>query len=135
MVCCVPHWGQRWRKKTFNRLFFSTFWKKRESFFVFLYFLRYIEDIKLSNHNLDVFFSWCQIVLVPNCPVPNCPFFNSWCQIVRCQIVRVPNCLLFISWCQIVRCQIVWVPNCPVPNSPVLNWPTTICLNWQLQHI
>ena len=103
MVCCVPHWGQRWRKKTFNRLFFSTFWKKRESFFVFLYFLRYIEDIKLSNHNLDVFFSWCQIVLVPNCPVSNCPFFNSWCQIVPCQIVRVPNCP---------------VPNCPVPNCP-----------------
>ena len=38
------------------------------------------------------FFSWCQIVLVQNCLVPNCPFSLCWCQIVRCQIVLVPNC-------------------------------------------
>ena len=45
----------------------------------------------------------CQIVLVPNCPVPNCPGAKlSWCQ-----IVRVPNSPFFNSWCQIVRCQIV----------------------------
>ena len=51
--------------------------------------------------------SWCQIVLVPNCPgaklstfiilVPNCPLLLSWCQIVWCQILQCQ-----ILWCQIV---------------------------------
>ena len=82
---------------------------------------------------------WCQIVRVPNCPVPNCPGAKlSWCQIVRCQIVLVPNCPgaklstfiilvpncpLLLSWCQIVPF-IILVPNCPVPNCPVPNCPT-----------
>ena len=49
--------------------------------------------------NLIISNVWCQIVLVPNCPVPNCPGAKlSWCQ-----IVLVPNCPLLLSWCQIVR--------------------------------
>ena len=46
---------------------------------------------------LSVLLCWCQIVLVPNCPVPNCPFLLYWCQFVR-------------------------VPNCPVPNCPTTNF-------------
>merc|ERR1711873_290103 len=71
---------------------------KKRHFFHF-----FCPGAKLSGAKL----SWCQIVLVPNCPgaklstfiilVPNCLLLLSWCQIVRCQIVR----------CQIVRCQIV----------------------------
>ena len=54
------------------------------------------------------FFSWCQIVLVPNCPgaklsgaklsvfimlVPNCPGTKlSGAKLSWCQIVRLPNC-------------------------------------------
>ena len=83
--------------------------------------------------NLIISNVWCQIVLVPNCPVPNCPGAKlSWCQ-----IVRVPNCPLLLSWCQISPfllswCQIVrfiiLVSNCPVPNCPVLNCPTIVTL-------
>ena len=51
-----------------------------------------------KNFNFNISNVWCQIVLVPNCPVPNCPGAKlSWCQ-----IVLVPNCPLLISWCQIV---------------------------------
>ena len=73
---------------------------------------------------------WCQIVLVPYCPVPNCPgailsgcqivrFYYlgaklsdllSWCQIVRCQIVR----------CQIVRCEIVLQSNLVLFGQKIL---------------
>merc|ERR1711954_479282 len=48
---------------------------------------------------------WCQIVLVQNCPVPNCPGAKlSWCQIVHFYylgaklsafIILVPNCPLY----------------------------------------
>ena len=58
------------------------------------------------------FFSWCQIVcfimLVPNCPLQNCPLLLCWCQIVLLPNCLVPNCPgAKLSWCQIVRCQIV----------------------------
>merc|ERR1712018_1002408 len=60
-----------------------------------------------------IFFTF--FVLVPNCPVPNCPGAKlSWCQ-----IVLVPNCPLLLSWCQIVPF-IILVPNCPVPNCPTI---------------
>merc|ERR1711963_877161 len=104
---------------------------------------------KLSGAKL----SWCQIVLVPNCPL-----LLSWCQIFRfyylgaklsgaklsgaklsgaklswCQIVLVPNCLGAK-----LSTFIILVPNCPVllswcqivrfyilvPNCPVPNCPT-----------
>merc|ERR1711989_261533 len=52
--------------------------------------------------NLIISNVWCQIVLVPNCPVPNCPGAKlSWCQIVHFYylgaklsafIILVPNC-------------------------------------------
>ena len=76
--------------------------------FLLFYF---IEEIIWLNYNLDVIFSWCQIVhfimLVKNCPVPNYPFLLCWCEIVQCQIVLVPNCpgaklSVFNSYCQIV---------------------------------
>ena len=57
---------------------------------------------------LSVLLDWCQIVLVPNCPVPNCLFLLCWCQIVRVPNCPVPNCPgAKLSWCQIVQCQIV----------------------------
>ena len=52
---------------------------------------------KLSGAKL----SWCQIVLVPNCPL-----LLSWCQIVRFYYLGAKLSAL-LSWCQIVRCQIV----------------------------
>ena len=52
---------------------------------------------KLSDAKL----SWCQIVLVPNCPL-----LLSWCQIVRFYYLGAKLSPL-LSWCQIVRCQIV----------------------------
>ena len=71
---------------------------------------------------MSVLLCWCQIVLVPNCPVPNCPFLLCWCQIVLVPNCPVPNCPgAKLSWCQIVL-----VPNCPVPNCPVPNCPTTL---------
>merc|ERR1712107_589842 len=45
--------------------------------------------------------SWCQIVLVPNCPL-----LLSWCQIV-CFYYLGAKLSPLLSWCQIVRCQIV----------------------------
>ena len=51
----------------------------------------------------------CQIVLVSNCPVSNCPR----CQIVRCQIVLVSNCPPTWAVSNCPRCQIVLVSNCP----------------------
>ena len=55
--------------------------------------------------NLIISNVWCQIVLVPNCPVPNCPGAKlSWCQIVHFYylgaklsvfIILVPNCPLY----------------------------------------
>ena len=69
--------------------------------------------------NLIISNVWCQIVLVPNCPVPNCP----GAKLSRCHIVRVPNCPFLLSWCQIVRFYylgaklsvfIILVPNCPL---------------------
>ena len=90
--------------------FFSQYFEEKKIIVFWFDLLRKIEEIILSNDNLKVFFlsaklsvllCWCQIVLVPNCLVPNCPFLLCWCQIVR-------------------------VPNCPVPNCPVPNCPTTI---------
>merc|ERR1711973_1011532 len=52
---------------------------------------------KLSGAKL----SWCQIVLVPNCPL-----LLSWCQIVHFYYLGAKLSPL-LSWCQIVRCQIV----------------------------
>ena len=52
---------------------------------------------KLSGAKL----SWCQIVLVPNCPL-----LLSWCQIVRFYYLGAKLSAL-LSWCQIFRCQIV----------------------------
>ena len=55
--------------------------------------------------NFNISNVWCQIVLVPNCPVPNCPGAKlSWCQIVHFYylgaklsafIILVPNCPLY----------------------------------------
>merc|ERR1711963_22217 len=76
---------------------------------------------------------WCQIVLVPNFPVPNCPGAKlSWCQIVHFYylsaklsafIILVPNCPLYylgakLSGAKLSWCQIVLVPNCPL----LLSW-------------
>ena len=83
--------------------------------------------------NLIISNVWCQIVLVPNCPVPNClgAKLSGW-QIVHFYysgaklsvfIILVPNCLFLLSWCQVVRF-IILVPNCPVPICPVPNCPT-----------
>merc|ERR1711873_58544 len=67
-----------------------------------------------------IFFTF--FVLVPNCPVPNCPGAKlSWCK-----IVLVTSCPLLLSWCQIVPF-IFLVPNCPVPNCPVPNCPVPNC--------
>ena len=52
---------------------------------------------KLSGAKL----SWCQIVLVPNCPL-----LLSWCHIV-CFYYLGAKLSALLSWCQIVRCQIV----------------------------
>ena len=85
---CLPCRAQRWRTIIFNGLFPPTFWIKRNNFVFFFYFLRYIEEIILSNwrifflvpnclfHYFGAKLSWCQIVLVPNCPLPNCPVPN-----------------------------------------------------------
>ena len=57
--------------------------------------------------NLIILNVWCQIVLVPNCPLPNCPGAKlSGCQIVRFYYLGAKLSDL-LSWCQIVRCQIV----------------------------
>ena len=57
--------------------------------------------------NLIISNVWCQIVLVPNCPVSNCPGAKlSGCQIVRFYIA-VPNCPFFIAVPNCPRCQIV----------------------------
>ena len=60
---------------------------------------------KLSGAKL----SWCQIVLVPNCPL-----LLSWCQIVRFYYLGAKLSPL-LSWCQIVQCQIV---RCQIVLSP-----------------
>merc|ERR1711954_330863 len=91
---------------------------------------------KLSGAKL----SWCQIVLVPNCPgaklstfiilVPNCPLLLSWCQIVRCQIVNISGKIWYLILAEIAKKKgifftfFVLVPNCPVPNCPgaKLSW-------------
>merc|ERR1712012_301853 len=49
---------------------------------------------KLSGAKL----SWCQIVLVPNCPL-----LLSWCQIV-CFYYLGAKLSPLLSWCQIVCC-------------------------------
>ena len=82
--------------------------------------------------NLIISNVWCQIVLVPNCPVPNClgAKLSGW-QIVHFYysgaklsvfIILVPNCLFLLSWCQVVRF-IILEPNCPVLNCLVPNCP------------
>ena len=63
-------------------------------------------------------------MLVPNCPVPNCPFLLCWCQIVLVPNCPVPNCPgAKLSGCQIVHFYylgaklsafIILVPNCPL---------------------
>ena len=64
--------------------------------------------------NLIISNVWCQIVLVPNCPVPNCPGAKlSWCQIVHFYYLGAK-----------LSAFIILVPNCPVPNCPVPNCPT-----------
>merc|ERR1712122_469295 len=64
---------------------------------------------KLSGAKL----SWCQIVLVLNCPL-----LSSWCQIVRFYYLGAKLSPL-LSWCQIVPF-IILVPNCLVPNCPTI---------------
>ena len=82
---------------------------KKRHFFHF-----FCPGAKLSGAKL----SWCQIVLVPNCPGAKLSTF----------IILVPNCPLLLSWCQIVPF-IILVPNCPVPNCP------TIILNPQIANL
>ena len=54
--------------------------------------------------NLIISNVWCQIVLVPNCPVPYCPGAKlSWCQIVH-----------FYYLCVKLSAFIILVPNCPL---------------------
>ena len=65
---------------------------------------------KLSGAKL----SWCQIVLVPNCPL-----LLSWCQIVRFYYLGAKLSPL-LSWCQIVRCQIV---RCQIVPPPIVVHP------------
>ena len=65
---------------------------------------------KLSGAKL----SWCQIVLVPNCPL-----LLSWCQIVRFYYLGAKLSPL-LSWCQIVRCQIVQQSPFPLQCPPRL---------------
>merc|ERR1712163_59655 len=65
---------------------------KKRHFFHF-----FCPGAKLSGAKL----SWCQIVLVPNCPL-----LLSWCQIVRFYYLGAKLSPL-LSLCQIVRCQIV----------------------------
>ena len=65
--------------------------------------------------NLIISNAWCQIVLVPNCPVAKLSTF----------IILVPNCPLSLSWCQIV-CFIILVPNCPEPNCPTIKNPASL---------
>ena len=72
---------------------------------------------------------WCQIVLVPNCTVPNCPGAKlSGCQIVHFYylgaklsafIIFVPNCLLYYLGAKLSGAKSP-VPNCPVPNCPTI---------------
>ena len=64
---------------------------------VFIMLVPNCPGAKLSGAKL----SWCQIVLVPNCPL-----LLSWCQIVRFYYLGAKLSAL-LSWCQIVRCQIV----------------------------
>merc|ERR1711963_706704 len=77
---------------------------KKRHFFHF-----FCPGAKLSGAKL----SWCQIVLMPNCPGAKLSTF----------IILVPNCPLLLSWCQIVPF-IILVQNCPVPNCSVPNCPT-----------
>merc|ERR1712240_457187 len=73
--------------------------------------------------NLIISNVWCQIVLVPNCPVPNCPGAKlSWCQIVHFYylgaklsvfIILVPNCPLYYLGAKLSTF-IILVPNCPL---------------------
>ena len=107
-------------------IFFSTIWKKVILLCCFLhfYFIEKIYMVKLLfgchfffGAKLSALLCWCQIVLVPNCPVPNCPFLLCWCQIVLVPNCPVPNCPgAKLSWCQIVRCQIV---RCQIVLPPL----------------
>merc|ERR1711873_237869 len=67
---------------------------------------------KLSGAKL----SWCQIVLVPNCPL-----LLSWCQIVRFYYLCAKLSAL-LSWCQIVRCQIVLKSQKGISHHFYTNW-------------
>merc|ERR1711978_378678 len=88
-----------------------------------LYLARHLFTLSFK-FNLIISNVWCQIVLVPNCPVPKCPGAKfSWCQIVHFYylgaklsafIILVPNCPLYY-----LRAKLP-VPNCPVPNCPTI---------------
>merc|ERR1711978_871516 len=69
-----------------------------------LYLARHLFTLSIK-FNLIFSNVWCQIVLVPNCPVPKCPGAKlSGCQIVHFYylgaklsafIILVPNCPLY----------------------------------------
>ena len=46
----------------------------------------------------------------------------SWCQIVRCQIVLVPNCPVPNFPGAKLSVFELLVPNCPVPNCPTIHF-------------
>ena len=114
-MCPVGHRDEE--EKNLCWFFFSTLWKKVIILCCFLLFLLYSGNYMVKlwfgchfflGAKLSALLCWCQIVLVPNCPVPNCPFLLCWCQIVLVPNCPVPNCPgAKLSWCQIVRCQIV----------------------------
>ena len=134
------------QNKSFNIIYLLIFWKNKfgKKFF-YTYLCSKVHTItpKLNfcpkccqkcvfKFNSIISNVWCQIVLVPNCPVPNClgAKFSGW-QIVHFYyfgaklsvfIILVRNCLFLLSWCQVVRF-IILEPNCPVLNCLVPNCP------------
>ena len=98
-VCPVGHRDEEEEKKFID--FFLNVLKKVIIlcciYFLILYRGNFIVKLWFGCHfflgaKLSVLLYWCQIVLVPNCPVPNCPFLLCWCQIVRVPNCQVPNC-------------------------------------------
>ena len=107
------------QNKSFNIIHLLIFWKKslvKSFFYPYLCPRGHTITPKLNfcpkccqkcsiRFNLIISNVWCQIVLVPNCPVPNCPGAKlSWCQIVHFYylgaklsafIILVPNCPLY----------------------------------------
>merc|ERR1711954_245271 len=91
--------------------------------------------------NLIISNVWCQIVLVSNCPVPNCPGAKlSWCQIVHFYYL-VAKLSPLLSWCQIVRCKIVlqsksgtifFISNIYIPKMKNKKKPSFILMKTQI---